>query len=87
MLVDENFNYIYSVSNSGMHNGIEQTLKKGTYYLLSDVNYRYSNPNKKNYSYVITCYSQTELNLENVTANFDITNVLQSAVCTSNKMF
>ena len=87
MLVDENFNYIYSVSNSGMHNGIEQTLKKGTYYLLSDVNYRYSNPNKKNYSYVITCYSQTELNLENVTANFDITNVLQSAVYSYCRMY
>ena len=80
MLVDENFNYIYSVSNSNMHNGIEQNLKKGTYYLLSDVNYRYADPNKKNYSYVVTCYSKTALNLENVTLNFDVTNIIQSAV-------
>ena len=43
MLLDENFNYIYSVSNSNMHNGIEQKLKEGTYYLVSDVNYRYLN--------------------------------------------
>jgi len=26
MLVDENFNYIYSISNKNMHNGIEQNL-------------------------------------------------------------
>jgi len=80
MLLDANFNYIYSVSNANMHNGIEQTLKEGTYYLVSDVNYRYSNKNKKNYSYVLTCYSQTELNLENVTSQFDVTNVLQTAI-------
>jgi len=80
MLLDKNFNYIYSVSNANMHNGIEQTLKEGTYYLVSDVNYRYCNPNKKNYSYVLTCYSQTELNLENVTSQFDVVNVLQTAI-------
>ena len=87
MLVDENFNYIYSVSNSNMHNGIEQNLKKGTYYLLSDVNYRYADPNKKNYSYVVTCYSKTALNLENVTLNFDVTNIIQSAVYSYCRMY
>ena len=80
MLLDENFNYIYSVSNSNMHNGIEQKLKEGTYYLVSDVNYRYANKNKKNFSYVITCYSQIALNLEDVTSKFDLTNVIQTAV-------
>ena len=80
MLLDENFNYIYSISNSNMHNGIEQNLKQGTYYLVSDVNYRYSNKNKKNFSYVITCYSKIALNLEDVTDNFDLTNVIQTAV-------
>ena len=81
MLLDENFNYIYSVSNSNMHNGIEQNLKQGTYYLVSDVNYRYSNKNnKKNFSYVITCYSKIALNLEDVTSNFDLTNIIQTAV-------
>ena len=73
MLVDENFNYIYSVSNKNMHNGIEQNLKAGTYYLLSDVNYRYSNPNKKNYSYVITC--------------FDVTNAIQTAIYSYCRMY
>ena len=87
ILVDENFNYIYSVSNSNMHNGIEQNLKKGTYYLLSDVNYRYADPNKKNYSYVVTCYSKTALNLENVTLNFDVTNIIQSAVYSYCRMY
>jgi len=87
MLVDENFNYIYSVSNSNMHNGIEQNLKKGTYYLLSDVNYRYADPKKKNYSYVLTCYSKVALTLENVTLNFDITNVLQTAVYSYCRMY
>ena len=87
MLVDENFNYIYSVSNKNMHNGIEQNLKAGTYYLLSDVNYRYSNPNKKNYSYVITCYSKVALNLENVTSNFDVTNAIQTAIYSYCRMY
>ena len=87
MLVDENFNYIYSISNSGMHNGIEQVLKEGTYYLISDVNYRYSKKNNKNFSYVITCYSQIPLNLENVTDNFDVTNVIQSAVYSYCRMY
>lgn len=80
MLLDSNFNYIYSVSNANMHNGIEENLKEGVYYLVSDVNYRYANPNKKNFSYVVTCYSQTALNLENVTADFDLTNVIQTAI-------
>ena len=87
MLVDENFNYIYSISNSNMHNGIEQVLKEGTYYLISDVNYRYSKKSNKNFSYVITCYSKILLNLENVTDNFDLTNVIQSAVYSYCRMY
>ena len=87
MLLDENFNYIYSVSNANMHNGIEQNLKEGTYYLVSDVNYRYSNTKKKNFSYVVTCYSQIALNLENVTSQFDLTNVLQTAVYSYCRMY
>jgi hypothetical protein len=63
-----------------MHIGIEQTLKEGTYYLFSDVNYRYANPDKKNRSYVITCYSQNPLNIENVTKNVDVTQGLQKCI-------
>ena len=87
MLLDDNFNYIFSVSNANMHNGIEQNLKEGTYYLVSDVNYRYSSSLKKNSSYVITCYSQKPLNLENVTSNFDLKYVIQNAVYSYCRMY
>ena len=80
LLVDKDFNYIYSVSNANMHIGIEQTLKDGTYYLLSDVNYRYANPDKRNHSYVVTCYSQTPINIENVTKSIDTTKLIQNAI-------
>ena len=63
-----------------MHIGIEQTLKEGTYYLFSDVNYRYANQDKKNRSYVVTCYAQTPLNIENVTKNVDVTQGLQKCI-------
>ena len=80
LLVDKDFNYIYSVSNANMHIGIEQTLKEGTYYLLSDVNYRYANPDKRNHSYVVTCYAQTSINIENVTESIDTTKLIQNAI-------
>ena len=79
-LVDKDFNYLYSVSNGNMHIGFEQKLKEGTYYLLSDVNYRYANPDKKNHSYVVTCYAETAINLENVTENVDITKMIQNTI-------
>ena len=80
LLVDKDFNYIYSVQSGNYHIGIEQNLKEGTYYLLSDVNYRYANPDKKNRSYVVTCYAQTPLNLEEATENIDVTKAIQNAI-------
>ena len=80
ILVDQDFNYIFATQSANMHIGIEQTLKEGTYYLFSDVNYRYANPDKKNRSYVVTCYSQTPLNIENVTKNVDVTQGLQKCI-------
>ena len=80
LLVDKDFNYIYSVSNANMHIGMEQTLKEGTYYILSDVNYRFANPDKRNHSYMVTCYAQTPLNLENVTESTDTTKLIQNAI-------
>ena len=82
LLVDKDFNYINSVFNANMHIGIEQTLKEGTYYLLSDVNYRYANKDKRNHSYMVTCYAQTPLNLENVTDQIDTTIAIQKAIYT-----
>ena len=80
ILVDQDFNYIFATQSANMHIGIEQTLKEGTYYLFSDVNYRYANPDGKNRSYVITCYAQTPLNIENVTKNVDVTQGLQKCI-------
>ena len=80
ILVDQDFNYIFATQSANMHIGIEQTLKEGTYYLFSDVNYRYANPDKKNRSYVVTCYAQTPLNIENVTKNVDVTQGLQKCI-------
>ena len=80
LLVDKDFNYLYSISNANLHIGIEQKLKEGTYYLLSDVNYRYANPDKKLRSYMITCYAEIPLNLENATDEIDVTKALQKAI-------
>ena len=80
ILVDQDFNYIFATQSANMHIGIEQTLKEGTYYLFSDVNYRYANQDKKNRSYVVTCYAQTPLNIENVTKNVDVTQGLQKCI-------
>ena len=80
ILVDKDFNYIYSVSGANMHIGIEQKLKEGTYYLLSDVNYRYANPNNRNHNYMITCYAEIPLNLENCTDNIDVTKAIQTSI-------
>ena len=80
ILCDQDFNYIFASQSANMHIGIEQTLKEGTYYLFSDVNYRYANPNRKNRSYVITCYSQIPLNIENITNQIDITKGLQKCI-------
>ena len=80
ILADQDFNYIYSTQSTNMHIGIEQNLKEGTYYLFSDVNYRYANSDKKNRSYVVTCYAQIPLNIENVTKNIDTTMCLQKCI-------
>lgn len=80
ILVDQDFNYIFATQSANMHIGIEQTLKEGTYYLFSDVNYRYANPDKKNRSYVVTCYAQIPLNIENVTKDVDVTQGLQKCI-------
>jgi len=80
ILVDQDFNYIFATQSANMHIGIEQTLKEGTYYLFSDVNYRYANPDRKNRSYVVTCYAQIPLNIENVTNNIDVTMGLQKCI-------
>lgn len=47
ILVNSNFEYVASASSSQeMHLSIETNLKKGDYYIISDINYRYVNSSK-----------------------------------------
>ena len=55
MLLDSNFNYISSKFGTDYNLAIEITLKKGTYYIISDVNYRYVQ--KEQHGYNLSCYS------------------------------
>jgi len=68
------FKYIDSVADNDVHMAIEVNLKPGTYYIFSDVNYRYGNPDYKSYGYTLTCYARKgkqPIVLENVTQKVD----------------
>jgi hypothetical protein len=82
ILVDSNYNYIDSMSTKDMHICVEQTLNKGTYYLLCDVNYRYCNTNGKNHGYNVTSYSSVAVNLSNVTSKVNVNNIMEKAMIT-----
>ena len=79
-LVDENFKYLKSTTGTDMHLGIEEDLKKGTYFVLCDVNYRYVNENGKNHGYTVTCYSKNPVLIENVTERIDGAKALEVAM-------
>ena len=79
ILVDSNYNYIDSMSTKDMHICVEQTLKKGTYYLLCDVNYRYCNENGKNHGYNVTAYAEAPVNLSNITSQVDVNSIMHKA--------
>ena len=74
ILCDKDFNYMNSMATMDMHICVEETLKKGEYYIFCDVNYRYIG---NNHGYNITSYGECELALENVTNNNEI-NISQS---------
>jgi hypothetical protein len=62
---------------------IEVNLKPGTYFILSDVNYRYRNPDYKSSGYTVTCYarkSKDTLVLKNITDKVDYKNYLASSI-------
>ena len=79
ILVDQGFKYVNSIASNDMHIGIEADLKKGTYFVLCDVNYRYINPDK-NHGYNVTCYSKNPILIENVTERVDGTRALEIAM-------
>ena len=63
MLLDDKLNYIESVWSENNIECIEIKLKKGQYYLLSDINYRLQ-PGEKKHGYSISCYSEKKCKLE-----------------------
>ena len=63
MVVDENFNYLESVYSKENIDCVQIKLKKGNYYVLSDINYRFELMGKP-HGYSISCYSEKICKLE-----------------------
>ena len=80
ILIDSNFNYIDSMSTKDMHICVEQTLNKGTYYLLCDINYRYCNEQGKNHGYNVTTYAPIPIILSNITSQVNVNSIMQKAM-------
>lgn len=59
MVLDDKYNFIKSSSSDYNVESIECDLKKGTYYIVSDVSYRYINKDKL-HSYCVTSISENE---------------------------
>ena len=75
--------YIDSVADNEIHLAIEVNLKPGTYLILSDVNYRYRDPDHKSSGYTVTCYarkSKDPLVLKNITDKIDHKQYLESSI-------
>jgi hypothetical protein len=62
MLLDNNFNFLKSNSTGSMNCCVEETLKKGTYYILSDANFRFIQ-NGTIHGVNISAYSSSEVSL------------------------
>ena len=81
ILLDDNFQYIASVSGVDMHMAIEVDLKKGTYYVLCDINYRNQNKDFKSYGYTVSFYSKHLIKkFTNVTEEIDTVSKLEAAM-------
>ena len=81
VLLDENFQYINSASGVDMHMAIEADLKKGTYYILCDINYRNQTKDFKTYGYTVSFYSKNLITtIENVTNKIDTVSKLENAM-------
>ena len=62
MLVDKNNKYVKANGNGEMENAIEVDLDKGTYYLISDINFRYIQ-GQKPHCYNLSCYSSSPVGI------------------------
>lgn len=64
-----------------MHMAIEADLKKGTYYILCDINYRNQTKDFKTYGYTVSFYSKNLITtIENVTNKIDTVSKLENAM-------
>ena len=75
MLVDSNFNYIKANGNSDMNVTINVNLQPGTYYLITDINFRYVQ--STHHGYNLTAYASNPVgiygeNTKNIEAAFKI---------------
>ena len=80
MLLDDKFNYIASESNDNTTTCVRHpSLKAGTYYLITDINYRYVG---HRHGYVITAYANNPVELQNVSSKgMDLKKIIKNASC------
>jgi hypothetical protein len=68
---NNNYIFIKSITNSKEHLGLEAKLKKGTYLIFCDVNYRFIYNEIYGYKVIIYSDCSGELNIENITNNMN----------------
>ena len=69
ILVDDQSNVIGSNANNENNCTLQVTLKKGTYYLIHDINYRYVQ--KKQHGHNVSCYSKYSVPIEKSKENIE----------------
>jgi hypothetical protein len=77
MLLDSKFNYISSESNDEPTTCIRTTVNAGTYYIITDINYRYQG---HNHGYVISAYSDKNVDFQMCkNENLDVPKLIRNA--------
>ncbi len=77
LLIDENNNFVGGNNNNQKNCTIDVVLKKGTYYLISDINYRYTGDNF--HGHTISCYSKYAVGIEQET-KIDLQKSIRDAI-------
>ena len=80
ILVNSNFEYVASASSSQeMHLSIETDLKRGDYYIISDINYRYVNSSKI-HGYNLTINASKKIEIVDCNDKLNSQEILDKAV-------